>query len=55
MPGTVLENILSFNITKEKLINFQKLGFNDLLISLGLTTFYYCQEYGTNLSQGQKK
>ncbi|WP_342267102.1 hypothetical protein [Spiroplasma endosymbiont of Villa modesta] len=53
--GTVLENILSFNITKEKLINFQKLGFNDLLGSLGLTTFYYCQEYGANLSQGQKQ
>ncbi|WP_342274761.1 ATP-binding cassette domain-containing protein [Spiroplasma endosymbiont of Phycita roborella] len=53
--GTVLENILSFNIIKEKLINFQKLGFNDLLGSLGLTTFYYCQEYGANLSQGQKQ
>lgn len=23
--------------------------------SLGLTTFYYCQEYGANLSQGQKQ
>lgn len=53
--GTVLENILSFHITKEKLTKFEKLKFNDILISLGLTSFYYCQEYGTNLSQGQRQ
>lgn len=53
--GTVLENIFSFDTTEEKLINFQALKFNDILISLGLTPFYHCQEYGINLSQGQRQ
>lgn len=53
--GTILENILSFNSNEEKIINFQRLKFNDILISLDLTPFYYCQEYGSNLSQGQRQ
>lgn len=53
--GTVLENILSFSITEEKLATFQRLKFNDILINLGLTPYYHCQEYGSNLSQGQKQ
>ncbi len=53
--GTVLENILSFNSVEEKLINFQSLRFDDILINLDLTPFYYCQEYGSNLSQGQRQ
>lgn len=53
--GTVLENILSFNNDKEKLTKFQRLKFNDMLINFNLTPFYYCQEYGSNLSQGQRQ
>lgn len=53
--GTILENILSFNINQEKLVEFQKIGGDKILAMLNLTPFYYCQEYGVNLSQGQKQ
>lgn len=53
--GSVLENILSFDCTNEKLYLWKQIGIDNILQVLGLNSFYMCHDYGTNLSQGQKQ
>ncbi|WP_375318260.1 ATP-binding cassette domain-containing protein [Spiroplasma endosymbiont of Virgichneumon dumeticola] len=53
--GSVLENILSFFATNEKLSLWQQLGIDNILQAIGLTSFSMCHDYGSNLSQGQKQ
>lgn len=53
--GSVLENILSFSCTNKKLSLWQQIGIDNILQIVNLNSFYICNDYGSNLSQGQKQ
>lgn len=53
--GSVLENILSFFCTNKKLSLWQQIGIDNILQIVNLNSFYICNDYGSNLSQGKKQ
>lgn len=55
MYGTILENLFSFSITKEKFQILKELQIEKLLLKFNLKLNDYCQNNSKNLSQGQKQ